>query len=38
MEKLYTDSKNKTGNLLWLRSSAFYCKIQAQIEDSRQNH
>ena len=29
MEKLSTVSKNKTGNWLWLRSWAAYCKIQA---------
>ena len=29
MEKLYTVSKNKTGNWLWLRSWAAYCQIQA---------
>ena len=36
MEKLYTVSKNKTWNWLWLRSWTPYCKIQAQIEESRQ--
>ena len=36
MEKFYTVSKNKTWNWLWLRSWAPYCKIQAQIEESRQ--
>ena len=28
MEKLYTVSKNKTGNWLWLRSWTPYCQIQ----------
>ena len=28
MEKLYTVSRNKTGNWLWLRSWTPYCKIQ----------
>ena len=28
MEKLYTVSKNKTGNCLWLRSWTPYCQIQ----------
>ena len=28
MEKLYTVSKNQTGNWLWLRSWVPYCKIQ----------
>ena len=28
MEKLYTVSKNKTGNRLWLRSWIPYCQIQ----------
>ena len=28
MEKLYTVSKNKTWNWLWLRSWMLYCKIQ----------
>ena len=37
MEKLYTVSKNKTWSWLWLRSSAPCCKIQAQIEESREN-
>jgi len=31
MEKLYSDSKNKTWSWLWFRSSAPYWKIQAQI-------
>ena len=38
MEKLYPVSKNKTWSWLWLRSSASYCKIQAYIEESRENH
>ena len=38
MEKLYTVSKNKTRSWLWLRSWAPYCKIQVQIEESRENH
>ena len=38
MEKLYTISNNKTWSWLWLRSSAPYCKIQVQIEGSRENH
>ena len=28
MEKLYTDSKNKNGSWLWLRSWILYCQIQ----------
>ena len=28
MQKLYTDSKNKTGSWLWLRSWTPYCQIQ----------
>ena len=28
MEKLYADSKNKTGSWLWLRSRTPYCQIQ----------
>ena len=28
MEKLYTVSKNKTGNRLWLRSRTPYCQIE----------
>ena len=28
MEKFYTDSKNKTGSWLWLRSWTLYCHIQ----------
>ena len=38
MDKLYTVSKNKTGNWLWLRSWTPYCKIQTSIEESRENH
>ena len=38
MEKLYTVSKNKSRSWLWLRSSAPYCKIQAQFEESRENY
>ena len=38
MKKLYTVSKNKTQSWLSLRSSAPYCKIQAQIEENRENH
>ena len=38
MEKLYTVSKNKTGNWLWLRSWTPYCQIQAWIEESRKNY
>ena len=38
MEKLYTVSKNKTWSWLWLRSWTPYCKIQAQVEESRENH
>ena len=37
-EKLYTVSKNNTWSWLWLRSSAPHCKIQAQIQESRENH
>jgi len=37
MEKLYTVSKNKSGSWLWLRSSAPYCQIQTEIEESREN-
>ena len=36
-EKLYTVSKNKTWSWLWLRSWAPYCKIQALLEESREN-
>ena len=35
VEKPYTVSKNKTWNWLWLRSSAPYYKIQAQIEKKK---
>ena len=38
MEKLYAVSKNKMRSWLWLRSWTPYCKIQAQIEESRENH
>ena len=38
MEKLYTVSKNRTGTLLWLRPWTPYCQIQAEIEESRENH
>ena len=38
MEKLYTVSKNKTRNWLWLRSWTPHCKIQTYIEESRENH
>ena len=38
MEKLNIFSKNKTGSWLWLRSSAPYCQIQTEIEESRENH
>ena len=38
METHYTVFKNKTWSWLWLISSAAYCKIQAQIEESRENH
>ena len=37
MEKLYTVSKNKTGNWLWLRSWNPYCQIQTEIEESGEN-
>ena len=36
MEKLYTASKNKTGNCLWLISWTPYCQIQTYIEESRE--
>ena len=36
METPHTVNKNKTWNWLWLRSSALYCKIQVQIEESRE--
>ena len=32
MEKLYTDSKNKTRSWLWLRSWAPYCQIQIKLK------
>ena len=38
MEKLYTVSKNKTWGWLCLRSWTPYCKIQASIEGSTENH
>ena len=38
MEKLYIDSKNKTGSWLWLRSWTPYCQIQTEIEESGENH
>ena len=38
MEKLYTVSKNKTGNWLWLRLWTLYFQIQIEIEESRGNH
>ena len=38
MEKTYTVNQNKTWSWLSLRSSASYCKIQAQIEEYRENH
>ena len=34
MEKVYTDSKNKPGGSLWLRSWTPYCQIQTEIEES----
>jgi len=37
MEKLYKIRNNKTWSWLWLRSSAPYCKIQIQTEESREN-
>ena len=37
-EKLYTVSKNRTGSWLWLGSWTPYCRIQAEIEKSRENH
>ena len=36
-EALYS-SKNNTWSWLWLRPSVPFCKIQAQIEESRENH
>ena len=38
MEKLYTVNKSKTGSWLCLRSWTSYCQIQAEIEESRENH
>ena len=38
MKKLYTVSKNKTRNWLWLRSWTLYCQIQTEIEESGENH
>ena len=38
MEKLYKIKNNKTWSWLWLRSSAPYCKIQIQTEESREKH
>ena len=38
MEKLYALCKNKTGSWLWLKSWTHYCKIQTDIEKSRENH
>ena len=38
MEKLYTVRKSKTWSWLWLRLSAPYRKIQAQIEEIKENH
>ena len=38
MDKHYIVSKNKTWSGLWLRSSASYCKIQAEVEESEENH
>ena len=32
IEKLYTDSKNKTRSWLWLRSWTPYCKIQTKLK------
>ena len=37
MKKFYTVSKNKTWSWLGLRSFAPYCKIQAKMEESREN-
>ena len=36
MEKLYTVSENKNWSWLWLRLWTIYCKIQAQIAESRE--
>ena len=38
MEKVYIVSKYQTWSLLWLRSLAPISKIQALIEESRENH
>ena len=38
MEKVYTVSKNKIRNWLWLRSWTPYCQIQTEIEESMENH
>ena len=38
MEKLYTVSKNKIENGLWLRSWTPYYQIQTEIEESQENH
>ena len=38
MGKLYIISKNKTWGWLWLRSLVPYGKIQAQVEESVENH
>ena len=38
MEKLYTVSKDKTRNWLWLRSWTPNCPVQPKIEESRENH
>ena len=38
MEKLYTVSKSKTRNSLWLGSWTPYCQIQTEIEESVENH
>ena len=37
MEKLYIVSEKKSWRWLWLRSPAPYCKIQAYVEESREN-
>ena len=38
MEKLYTVSKKQDLELTVAQTSAPYCKIQAQLEESRENH
>ena len=38
VEKLYTVSKNKTGNWLWLISWTPYCQIKTEIEENVENH